>query len=238
MDILYTAHATASGGGRNGRSATDDGKIDVSLSVPRPKWAARTAPAPTRNSCSRPVTPPATSAPCVWSPGKAGTPVGPDTKVHSGIGFGKNTRGEGFNLAISPEDHRPRPGQGGHRRPDPEGPPGLPLLQRHARQRRRRPVCGITRRVRRRPPRVLSRDARRPLDDEPWLPLLDATPDPLLTLEPHRKVSVRELFGVDSDMKVPVFDTATATCPTSTRPTGSIRRPRWPSAPASPTTAA
>ncbi len=35
---------------------------------------------------------------------------------------------------------------------------------------------------------------------------LDATPDPLLTLEPHRKVSVRELFGIDSDMSVPVFD--------------------------------
>jgi cobaltochelatase CobS len=30
--------------------------------------------------------------------------------------------------------------------------------------------------------------------------------DPLLTLEPHRKVSVREAFGVDSDMLVPAFD--------------------------------
>ncbi|WP_374596874.1 cobaltochelatase subunit CobS [Brevundimonas sp.] len=35
--------------------------------------------------------------------------------------------------------------------------------------------------------------------------LLDATPDPLLTLEPARHASVRELFGVDSDMTVPVF---------------------------------
>ncbi|MBU4136603.1 MAG: cobaltochelatase subunit CobS [Alphaproteobacteria bacterium] len=34
---------------------------------------------------------------------------------------------------------------------------------------------------------------------------LDATPDPLLTLEPHRKATVREIFGVDSDMVVPVF---------------------------------
>ena len=63
MDVLYTAHATASGGGReDGRSATDDGKIDVT--------------------------------------GKAGTPVGPDTKVTASVGFGKNTRGEGFNLDI------------------------------------------------------------------------------------------------------------------------------------------
>jgi cobaltochelatase CobS len=34
---------------------------------------------------------------------------------------------------------------------------------------------------------------------------LDSTPDPLLTLEPHRKATVREIFGVDSDMVVPVF---------------------------------
>ena len=32
MDVLYKAHATASGGGRAGRSHTDDGKIDVALS--------------------------------------------------------------------------------------------------------------------------------------------------------------------------------------------------------------
>lgn len=35
---------------------------------------------------------------------------------------------------------------------------------------------------------------------------LDASPDPLLTLEPHRRVTVREAFGVDSDMTVPAFD--------------------------------
>jgi cobaltochelatase CobS len=35
---------------------------------------------------------------------------------------------------------------------------------------------------------------------------LDSTPDPLLTFEPHRKVTVREAFGVDSDMTVPCFD--------------------------------
>jgi len=35
MEVLYRAHATASGGGRDeGRSATDDGKIDVKLSTP------------------------------------------------------------------------------------------------------------------------------------------------------------------------------------------------------------
>jgi len=31
--------------------------------------------------------------------------------------------------------------------------------------------------------------------------------DPLLSLEPARRVSVRDVFGVDSDMVVPAFDT-------------------------------
>ena len=34
MKLLYTAHATATGG-RNGHARTDDGKVDVALSVPR-----------------------------------------------------------------------------------------------------------------------------------------------------------------------------------------------------------
>jgi cobaltochelatase CobS len=42
---------------------------------------------------------------------------------------------------------------------------------------------------------------------------LDATPDPLLTFEPHRKVTVREAFGVDSDMVVPMFDTVDSHVP-------------------------
>ena len=37
--------------------------------------------------------------------------------------------------------------------------------------------------------------------------------DPLLTLTPARKVSVREVFGVDSDMEVPAFDTRDAHVP-------------------------
>ncbi|MDP3405387.1 MAG: cobaltochelatase subunit CobS [Brevundimonas sp.] len=42
---------------------------------------------------------------------------------------------------------------------------------------------------------------------------LDATPDPLLTFEPHRKVTVREAFGIDSDMVVPMFDTVDSHVP-------------------------
>ena len=101
MEVLYRAHATASGGGRDeGRSATDDGKIDVRLSVPtemggkggdgtNPEQLFATGYAACYLGALRLVS------------SKAGTPVGPDTKVAAGIGFGKNTRGEGFNLDVT-----------------------------------------------------------------------------------------------------------------------------------------
>jgi len=100
MDVLYTAHATASGGGReDGRSATDDGKIDVKLSTPsemggkggdgtNPEQLFATGYAACFLGALRMVS------------GKAGSPVGPDTKVTASVGFGRNTRGEGFNLDI------------------------------------------------------------------------------------------------------------------------------------------
>ena len=100
MDVLYTAHATASGGGReDGRSTTDDGKIDVKLSTPtemggkggdgtNPEQLFATGYAACFLGALRLVS------------GKAGTPVGPDTKVTASVGFGKNTKGEGFNLDI------------------------------------------------------------------------------------------------------------------------------------------
>jgi len=100
METLYVAHATASGGGRSGRSATDDGKIDVSLSVPtgmggdngpgtNPEQLFATGYAACYLGALRLVA------------GRAGTPVGPDTRVHASVGIGPNTRGEGFNLDIA-----------------------------------------------------------------------------------------------------------------------------------------
>jgi len=101
MDVLYKAHAVASGGGReDGRSVTDDGKIDVALSTPtemggkggagtNPEQLFATGYAACYLGALRLVS------------GKAGTPVGADTKVHSTVGFGHNTRGEGFNLDIA-----------------------------------------------------------------------------------------------------------------------------------------
>lgn len=100
MDVLYTAHASATGGGRDGRSRTDDGKIDVSLSVPKamggddgpgtnPEQLFATGYAACFLGALRLVSK------------EAGTPVGPDTQVEASVGFGKNTRGEGFNLDVA-----------------------------------------------------------------------------------------------------------------------------------------
>ena len=107
MQVLYTAHAVSTGGGRDeGRSATDDGKIDVLLSLPaemggkggagtNPEQLFATGYAACYMGALRLVS------------GKAGTPVGPDTKIHTAVGIGPNTRGEGFNLdiAIKITDH-------------------------------------------------------------------------------------------------------------------------------------
>ena len=100
MDVLYTAHASATGGGRDGRSRTDDGKIDVSLSVPKamggddgpgtnPEQLFATGYAACFLGALRLVSK------------EAGTPVGPDTQVQASVGFGKNTKGEGFNLDVA-----------------------------------------------------------------------------------------------------------------------------------------
>lgn len=100
MEALYRAHATASGGGReDGRSTTDDGKIDVKLSTPaemggkggdgtNPEQLFAAGYAACYLSALRLVS------------AKAGTPVAAETRVHSTIGLGRNTRGEGFNLDI------------------------------------------------------------------------------------------------------------------------------------------
>jgi osmotically inducible protein OsmC len=101
MEILYKAQAVSTGGGRDeGRSRTDDGKIDVLLSLPAEmggKGGAGTNPEQLFA---------AGYAACYMGAlrlvsGKAGTPVGPDTQIHATVGIGPNTRGEGFNLDIA-----------------------------------------------------------------------------------------------------------------------------------------
>ena len=99
MKILYTAHGSATGG-REGQAATDTGNVKLVLNTPKelgggggdgtnPEQLFATGYAACYLGALRLVS------------GKAGTPVGPDTKVTAGVGFGKNTRGEGFNLDVT-----------------------------------------------------------------------------------------------------------------------------------------
>jgi hypothetical protein len=46
----------------------------------------------------------------------------------------------------------------------------------------------------------------------------------LSQIRPDRQVSVREVFGIDSDLMVPAFADATTTCRRSTRSIASIPR--------------
>ena len=55
---------------------------------------------------------------------------------------------------------------------------------------------------------------------------------------PDMKVSVRQVFGIDSDMEVPAYSEPDEHVPDSTRTTVSTAPRRWRSSPASPTTAA
>jgi hypothetical protein len=127
--VLYTANAHTTGG-RDGASRTDDGRLDVKLS----------------------------------SPGTAGTGTNPEQLFAAGYSacfIGAMKAVAGMQKITLPQDlavdasvdlgkvgcrlwHRRAPGHeparhGPRRRPGPggRGPPGLPLLQRHARQHRR-----------------------------------------------------------------------------------------------------
>lgn len=61
IKALYTATATATGG-RDGRAVSSDGVLDVKLSTPR-ELGGQGGAAATRNNCSPPATPPASSEP-------------------------------------------------------------------------------------------------------------------------------------------------------------------------------
>ena len=103
MEVLYRAHATATGGGReDGRARTDDGKVDVRLSTPREMGGSGGDGTNPEQLFA------AGYAACFLGAlrlvsGREKTPVAPGTEVRATVGFGKNDRGEGFNLDIELE---------------------------------------------------------------------------------------------------------------------------------------
>ncbi|RDE09500.1 organic hydroperoxide resistance protein [Pelagibacterium lacus] len=100
MEILYTAHATASGGGReDGQSRTDDGKVDVRLSTPKEMGGSGGA---------------GTNPEQLFATGYAACFLGAmrfaakrdkvdlpaETTVNAQVGFGKRDDGQGFGLKV------------------------------------------------------------------------------------------------------------------------------------------
>src|SRR5690606_7919021 len=101
MEILYTAHATASGGGReDGHSKTDDGKVDVNLSTPREMGGSG-------GEGTNPEQLFATGyAACFlgamrFAAGKSRVKLPAETTVSADVGFGKRDDGEGFGLKVT-----------------------------------------------------------------------------------------------------------------------------------------
>ena len=100
MEVLYRAHATASGGGRDeGRSATDDGKIDVRLSVPTEmggKGGDGTNPeqlfAMGYSACFLGA--------LKFAAGKEGVKIPDDARVSADVGIGPRDDGKGFGIAV------------------------------------------------------------------------------------------------------------------------------------------
>lgn len=97
MQVLYTAHATATGG-RDGRSTTDDKKVDVKLSTPKELGGAG-------GDGTNPEQLFATGySACFLGAMKFVAPhlkttVPADTTVSANVGIGPNDRG-GFGIAV------------------------------------------------------------------------------------------------------------------------------------------
>ena len=133
MEIFYTASAVATGDGRNGHVQSTDGFIDTDVRVPRELGGAGGATNPEQLFA-------AGYAACFHSAlqlvaGKAKLDV-TDSEVVADVSIGANGVG-GFGLAIQLEIALPGPRPGRGREAGRAGTPGLPLLQRHPRQRRR-----------------------------------------------------------------------------------------------------
>ncbi|WP_127143809.1 organic hydroperoxide resistance protein [Pelagibacterium montanilacus] len=106
MEILYTAHASATGGREDGHSKTDDGKVDVKLSTPREMGGSG-------GQGTNPEQLFATGySACFlgamkFAAGKMNKKLPDDSTVSADVGFGKRDDGEGFGLKVALTAHVP-----------------------------------------------------------------------------------------------------------------------------------
>src|SRR3954453_8317666 len=100
MNVAYTAHATATGG-RDGHSRTDDGKVDVRLSVPKEMGGSGTGSNPEQLFA-------AGYSACYlgaikFVAGKEKIKIADDAKVTAHVGIGERDDKQGFGLTIALE---------------------------------------------------------------------------------------------------------------------------------------
>ncbi|SDG23558.1 organic hydroperoxide resistance protein [Pelagibacterium luteolum] len=100
MEIAYTAHATATGGGRDkGHSKTDDGKVDVNLSTPKEMGGSGEGTNPEQLFATG-------YAACFlgalrFAASQDKEKLPDDTNVTADVGIGKRDDGEGFGLKVA-----------------------------------------------------------------------------------------------------------------------------------------
>ncbi len=98
MPIAYTAHATSTGG-RDGRGKTDDGKVDVALSLPTEMGGDNKGTNPEQlfavgySACYLGAV--------KFVAGKEKVTIAPDASVSAHVGVGPREDGGGFGLEIS-----------------------------------------------------------------------------------------------------------------------------------------
>jgi Ohr subfamily peroxiredoxin len=98
MPIAYTAHATSTGG-RDGHGRTDDGKIDVDLSLPKAMGGNEKGTNPEQLFA---VGYSACYLGAIRFVGRnEKVPIGDDAKVTAHVGVGPREDGGGFGLAVT-----------------------------------------------------------------------------------------------------------------------------------------
>jgi len=104
MNVAYTAHATATGG-RDGHSRTDDGKVDVRLSLPKEMGGSGTGSNPEQLFA-------AGYSACYlgaikFVAGKEKVKIADDSKVTAHVGIGERDDKQGFGLTVALEVNLP-----------------------------------------------------------------------------------------------------------------------------------
>ncbi len=99
MNIAYTAHATANGNGRNGLSATDDGRITVTLATPTEMGGSGKGTNPEQLFATG-------YAACYlgamrYAAGQAKIDMPKDSTVAAHVSIGAREDGKGFGLVVS-----------------------------------------------------------------------------------------------------------------------------------------